>query len=181
MNDYFTKPVKEEKPESTGDTGNTAHETTALPAHDRELSNSGTSLPLGAPPRSAEIPAPITTAMADEAAVDMKRLSKLTRGDEAKILELVDLYIAQSDSMLVVLGNKIQAGEVELVKNTAHKWGGSSSTCGMVGLAPILRDLEQKAREGSLATAPELYAQISAEYERVRAALDRYKNASAPG
>jgi two-component system sensor histidine kinase/response regulator len=163
MNDYITKPVQEEDLEAALEKGKAS----------RPNAN-----PAPPPPPTPVAPAPSVPA-GDAKPVDIKRLMKLTRGDEAKVLELIEIYMTQSDSMLVLLQNHIQAGEVKPVEQTAHKWSGSSSTCGMSVLAPLLRQLEHLARGGTLDGAPKVFEQINFEYNRVRTALEEYKNAPA--
>jgi two-component system, sensor histidine kinase and response regulator len=92
--------------------------------------------------------------------VDVNWLSKITRGNAAKTREIVDLYLKQSIELMAALESAVAAGSTDEIQQVAHKFGGSSSTCGMVGIAVPLQQLEEMARENNLSCAPQLTSQI---------------------
>jgi CheY-like chemotaxis protein/HPt (histidine-containing phosphotransfer) domain-containing protein len=100
--------------------------------------------------------------------VDMARLIDFS-GDMAEGLqELVSLYLNQTSQQLELLETAIEQGNAERVNRLAHSSAGASSTCGMVAIVPILRRLEHMAAENDLVEAPQVFAAIAREFQRIR-------------
>lgn len=91
------------------------------------------------------------------------------------MIELMDIYLEQSQEMLATLREELQKNDAVRVKQLAHKWCGSSSTCGMAKLAPLVRQLEHMGEGGNLAGGPALLEQILAEYALVREFIAGFK------
>jgi|GEM_PF-454562 len=108
--------------------------------------------------------------------VDVKRMGKLGRGDVSKTRELVEIYITQSEDMHLKLQEAFEAGDLKRVEQVAHKWSGSSSTCGVVAVAPLLKQIENLARDGKMVEASAIYEQVPMQHERVRAFLESYRS-----
>ncbi len=113
-----------------------------------------------------ETPEPVVNENAPP--VDMSRLIEFS-GDMADGLqELVGLYLNQTSQQLELLCAAIDQGDAERVNRLAHSCAGASSTCGMVGIVPILRRLEGMAAENDLARAPQIFTAITREFQRIR-------------
>jgi HPt (histidine-containing phosphotransfer) domain-containing protein len=98
----------------------------------------------------------------------MARLIEFS-GDMAEGLqELVSLYLNQTSQQLELLRAAIEQGDAERVNRLAHSSAGASSTCGMVAIVPILRRLEHMGAENDLAEAPQVFAAIAREFQRIR-------------
>ena len=82
--------------------------------------------------------------------------------------ELVDLYLQQTAAEIVALQAAISAGYTRDVERLAHGCAGASMNCGMVGLAPLFKELEHDAREGRLTDGAQRCATIAEAFERTQ-------------
>jgi CheY-like chemotaxis protein len=169
MNDYVSKPVRTAelrraleqwqpesagKPEAAGAAGAT-HATPAACASD--------AIDFPAEPQDgAEIP------------VDLERLIEVTSDNPDKLRRLVKNYLIQSDEMILSLEQAIQQGATQEIRHLAHKWGGSSSMCGMLAVVPSLGQLERMGKGDQLIGATELHAETKKQLDRVRQFLNEY-------
>ena len=121
-----------------------------------------------------------TTAMndsnsdSDQPPVEMERLLDFSDGSVENLRELVTLYLKQTDEQLEQLAAAAEAGSAPEVRRLAHSCAGASSTCGMVRIVPLLRELERQGEEKKLVNAVELSRQAREEYERIRKFLDAH-------
>ena len=115
-------------------------------------------------PNVAKTPAP----------VDMERLLDFANGDPANLRELVELYLQQTAKQLVQLNTALAAGNGDEVKRLAHSCSGASSTCGMVGMVPPLRELERQGNEGLQSNAGKLASDAGSEFQRIQTFLTDY-------
>jgi histidine phosphotransfer protein HptB len=81
---------------------------------------------------------------------------------------LVETYLKDSEHRLAQL---MTAADLQVVREAAHSFKGSSSNMGAVGLAQLCAELENQPVEASAATIAGLRAQIAALYADVRAAF----------
>ena len=103
----------------------------------------------------------------------------LANGDLENLRELVELYLQQTAKQISQLTSAVEARNGDEVKRLAHSCAGASSTCGMTGIAPVLRELERQGAEGLQPNAPQLAQQTSFEFDRIKTFLTDYLN-SAP-
>jgi PAS domain S-box-containing protein len=116
--------------------------------------------PAGAPTASRHLPA-----------INIARLNDITNSEPARLRDLVALFRKESGVIYQKLSQAVELESMEDIRQQAHKLSGSSATCGMEPLAARLRQLEQIA--GDL-RAPEVsanFAQVTAEFERVKQEL----------
>jgi signal transduction histidine kinase/PleD family two-component response regulator len=73
--------------------------------------------------------------------VDLDRLNEVTLDDPEMMQQLVGTYLAQAEELNAGLHRAIRDGTAETVRQLAHKWGGASSSCGVVALVPLLLEL----------------------------------------
>ncbi|HEX3797181.1 MAG TPA: response regulator [Verrucomicrobiae bacterium] len=111
--------------------------------------------------------------------VDMERLLDFANGDLENLRELVELYLQQTAKQITQLTSAVEAKNGDEVKRLAHSCAGASSTCGMTGIAPVLRELERQGMEGLESSALDLARQASCEFDRIKNFLTDYLN-SAP-
>jgi HPt (histidine-containing phosphotransfer) domain-containing protein len=102
----------------------------------------------------------------------MERLLDFTDGNPESLRELVTLYLTQTADQLVQLRAATQAADAPAIRRLAHSCAGASATCGIRGLVPLLRDLEQESSEGKLDNASRLAQEINEEFDRVRVFLE---------
>jgi HPt (histidine-containing phosphotransfer) domain-containing protein len=112
--------------------------------------------------------------------VEMERLLDFSDGSVENLRELVTLYVTQTTEQLEQLTAAAQAGSVAEVRRLAHSCAGASSTCGMVRIVPLLRELERQGEEKQLVNAPDLCRQANHEFERIREFLDAHLAKPAP-
>jgi len=106
--------------------------------------------------------------------VDMARLTEFSGDMDDGFRELVDLYLTQTTQQLEQLRVAVDGGNAERVKSLAHSCAGASSTCGMIGIVPLLRQLEELGGENNLADAPPIFLSVTAEFDRIRTFLQTH-------
>jgi HPt (histidine-containing phosphotransfer) domain-containing protein len=99
----------------------------------------------------------------DEGALDELR----QLGGDAFLSELVETFLADAPGQLAAL----HTGEVNEVRRAAHTLKSNGATFGAGHFSDLCRQLEEQAKRGDLADAPELAARIEAEYTRVAEAF----------
>ena len=87
--------------------------------------------------------------------------------------DLVDTFLDQAGTRIEELRSAVAAGDGDEVARVAHSLKGSSANLGARGMADMSAELEAMARGEGLAGAPELMAQLVAEFARVQVALPR--------
>ncbi len=100
--------------------------------------------------------------------VDLERLWEITDGHEKELRDLVELYLTQTSEQVENLAVAVQKGAAADVKQIAHKCGGSSATCGVNSLVPLLRELERMGGEGQLDGARALVEKVVRQFAEVR-------------
>ena len=108
---------------------------------------------------------------ATEAPVDLVRISELTSDDPQKLQRLIGNYLKQAEEILPLLSRAVETGSANDIRLLAHKWGGSSSNCGMTALAKHLCALECLGEGGVLHQASQFHADVLKEFDRVRTFL----------
>ena len=158
MDDYLAKPVRPEDMRSIVERWASASKVKASTASQTET----------------------TTAMAEHATekqkppVDMERLLDFSDGSADNLRELVTLYLKQTTEQLEQLAAAAEAGSAPEVRRLAHSCAGASSTCGMVRIVPMLRELERQGEEKKLVNAVELCRQARAEFDCIREFLEAH-------
>jgi CheY-like chemotaxis protein/HPt (histidine-containing phosphotransfer) domain-containing protein len=104
--------------------------------------------------------------------VDMARLLDFSDGSMESLRELVTLYLQQTTEQLAQLMDAAKAGSAPEVRRLAHSCAGASSTCGMLRIVPLLRELERQGDERKLVNAVELCHQCNREFESIKKFLD---------
>jgi PAS domain S-box-containing protein len=103
----------------------------------------------------------------EEPAVDLDRLREICNNDPGEMRALADLYLEQAESTWLSLDTAIKAGAAKEVHRLAHRWAGSSATCGATLLVPPLRQLELETKHGQLIGAEQLFEQAGRELASV--------------
>jgi HPt (histidine-containing phosphotransfer) domain-containing protein len=76
--------------------------------------------------------------------------------------------VQQADQLLEELGHAVARGAATEIRQLAHRWGGSSSTCGAAALAGSLQRLEAMALSGAISSAPSAFDETVRQWARVR-------------
>jgi HPt (histidine-containing phosphotransfer) domain-containing protein len=105
-------------------------------------------------------------------------LSALQEVMEDEYPELLDVFLRDSEERLLTLRT---ADDALLLMNTAHSFKGSSSNMGAVRLAELCHELEQRARQKSLAGIDKLLGEIDSEFAIVRPLYEAERRRSLSG
>jgi len=104
--------------------------------------------------------------------VTISGLRSLSGEDEPDFLkDLIDIYFKDAEELLATLRKSIATTDITGLEYAAHRLKGSSGNLGAMTLMGMLQKLEDAAEEGRLDLAPQLFAKIEAEYQRVELAL----------
>jgi CheY-like chemotaxis protein/HPt (histidine-containing phosphotransfer) domain-containing protein len=106
--------------------------------------------------------------------VDMERLLDFSDGSADNLRELITLYVKQTAEQLEQLSAAAAAGSAAEVRRLAHSCAGASSTCGMLRIVPLLRELERQGEEKQLRNAVDLCRQAHREFDCIREFLDAH-------
>ncbi len=154
MNDYISKPVYLTELRAVLERAGHATYGEALP----ELQ------PAPAPPPS---PGEVPTARAVDEAV-VQKLLKRPSGRP-----LIGLYLHEGRETLERLRAALEQADAEAVRLAAHSLKGSSGYLGAGPLRALSAEIEQLGRARTLEPAAPLFAQLTAEFERVQVALEK--------
>ena len=156
MDDYLAKPVRPEDIRSVVERWGSAAKANAPTASQTETATSDTDFQMQTPP------------------VDMERLLDFSDGSADNLRELITLYVKQTAEQLEQLAAAAQAGSAPDVRRLAHSCAGASSTCGMVRIVPLLREMERQGEEKKLVNVVELCRQARVEFDCIRQFLDAH-------
>ena len=106
--------------------------------------------------------------------VDFVRLNDVTSDDPQILQRLIRMYLKQSEELGAAMGDAIRMGSADIIRHCAHKWGGASSSCGMVGVVPHLLKLEQMGLNKDLAGAAEVHTQAMRQFHLIRETLNEH-------
>ena len=112
-----------------------------------------------------------------DAGLDLDRLRELADDNPAEVRSLVELYLQQTEQQLSQMRAAIQSHSADTLGRVAHSCAGASATCGMTPMVNPLKELEKRARSGTLDGADEWHQKALAEFARIRAALNQVTNA----
>jgi CheY-like chemotaxis protein/HPt (histidine-containing phosphotransfer) domain-containing protein len=82
--------------------------------------------------------------------VDLQQLMDSAGGSQEDARALSEFFFLQAGETLENLARVVARFNVEEMERLAHKLAGSSSSCGLVSLAGVLRELEEAAHSGRL-------------------------------
>jgi HPt (histidine-containing phosphotransfer) domain-containing protein len=88
--------------------------------------------------------------------------------------ELVALYLKQTTEQLHEMQVAFSERRCDRIAALAHSCAGASATCGMVGLVPLLRRLEQLAMDEDLVTSAGFAEAVHQEFGRIKLFLDSH-------
>jgi CheY-like chemotaxis protein/HPt (histidine-containing phosphotransfer) domain-containing protein len=140
-------------------------------------------------PEGTAAPAPMLTVLPTEARadvveqlpVDMARLVDFAGGSQESYNELVGLYFKQTTEQIAQVRAAVNDGNAEEAARLAHSCAGASATCGMVGMVPLLRQIEQLSHGGQLPAAAALLPDVDREFERLKQYLQTQKPVALAG
>jgi len=127
---------------------------------------------LAATAPTPEPPAPVVADGGD--ALDSSALEGLRAsvGDDAFVRELLAAFLDEGPQLLATLRDAVQAGDTDAVRRAAHTLKSHAMTFGATPLEHAARELEARAAEGTLQSAPERVEAVEGAFARARAALE---------
>ncbi len=101
-----------------------------------------------------------------DALVELKQVM----GDEFPLL--IDTFTSDSIVRIETITAAVNASAPEEIRRAAHSFKGSAGNMGATQLAALCKKLEDLGAEGKADGSQDLLAQITAEYDHVKAALE---------
>ena len=166
MNDYIPKPVRPEALQAVLERLAGAAALSAPSQSQANLSSSSRRQNSSA----ATPPSPDS----ENPSVDLERLMDFAGGEMESFQELANLYLKQTTQQLQQISIAISQGNAAAVASVAHSCAGASSTCGMMAIVPVLRELEQCGKAGEIAALPKLLQAVNREFERIQLFFDNH-------
>ncbi|MBX2810550.1 MAG: Hpt domain-containing protein [Myxococcales bacterium] len=105
--------------------------------------------------------------------VDMERINDATGGDEEFLAELVEIFLEDAELRLDEIQGAVNSEDPDELRKTAHKLKGSSANMGANGLMSIAKILEDMGASGVVRDASTHMEGLTAEYARVKIALEQ--------
>ena len=173
MDDYIAKPVRTQDLRRALEHYVVAARTTAAAPAGGNGRHAAPMAGLRAEPVLHDGPVDLDAASAPTGPIDTARIDQVFAIGPDRAARLVRSYIEGAESMKESLAAALVRQVPGEVRTLAHRWAGSSSTCGLIALAAALHDLENLARSGSLAGAEKFYAAIIEQYDEARPVLER--------
>jgi two-component system, sensor histidine kinase and response regulator len=101
--------------------------------------------------------------------INPEPLREFTGGDADEIARVMRLYFVQTEDQLDKMKEAIGRNDVAEVRRLAHSCLGSSMTCGVNDLVPLLSQIEEMSARGSLDNAGPLHAEVVEQFAAARA------------
>jgi CheY-like chemotaxis protein/HPt (histidine-containing phosphotransfer) domain-containing protein len=93
------------------------------------------------------------------------------KGGKDMMIHIVERYLADSRELVASIERSIEQDDAVELARAAHAWRSYNGNVGAHGLASLCREIEDRARDGKVATARELLSELRASYVRVREEL----------
>ncbi|MBD2102264.1 response regulator [Leptolyngbya sp. FACHB-261] len=121
-------------------------------------------------PTSSVSPAPSASLNASTS-LDARVLQNFRDMVGDKFAVILECYLEESPKQLQALQDAVAQEDAAALRRQAHMLKSSSATLGATELARLCKELEDMGQAGSMAKALAYVAQLQAEYERVKTAL----------
>ncbi len=89
--------------------------------------------------------------------------------------EILDLFLADTPSLLVTIREAIKAEDAAMLKYAAHSLKGSASNLGIRKMYYLCFTLQELGSQGFFLKAAQALAELEAEFSRVKSILEAYK------
>jgi signal transduction histidine kinase/HPt (histidine-containing phosphotransfer) domain-containing protein len=180
MDDYIPKPVRPEAVQSTLEkhARATAKSAAVTGQPEAKLASAADSPPVAGltpEPLLTVLQPQVGTGIVEQPPVDLERLHEFAGDNLRNYNELVGLYLQQTTQQLAQIRAASAENNAECMSRVAHSCAGASATCGMVGIVPCLRKVEQLATGNQLDAALQALDEADTEFERLKRYLDMHK------
>jgi HPt (histidine-containing phosphotransfer) domain-containing protein len=123
-------------------------------------------------PVPAALASGTTAPRRDELVLDHRTLDALRalprKGPKDMLSHIAERYLSDSRQLVASIERALDVGEAVDLARAAHAWRSYNGNVGALSLAQLCRELEDNARQGNLAAAREIFAQIRVLHDRVR-------------
>ena len=107
--------------------------------------------------------------------IDLDYLRQFSEGDTAFEQELLELFVADSQTHLAAVKAAIITQDLETVRQKAHQLKGSSSNVGANVMQDLAAQLEQAAKQETLEKVSTWFAELEAAYAAVATFVTHWK------
>jgi signal transduction histidine kinase/CheY-like chemotaxis protein/HPt (histidine-containing phosphotransfer) domain-containing protein len=111
----------------------------------------------------------------------LRNLLNLVGQDQAALGELIDSFLDEAPRLLAGMRQAVEQQDAAALTLNAHSLKSNGTDLGATTFAGLCRQLEALGRQGSLDGALQLLEQAEAEYQRVQAALQAWRQSSGAG
>ncbi len=173
MDDYMSKPFTEEQLQAVltrwlaSKTRKTAM-TTAITTNLEPASD------------TTSAPASNNATVIAEPALDLAMIDGLRRGRPDLLKRLLKAYLGYAPKAVDGLKTAAAEGSIEAVRMAAHSLKSSSASMGAKTLSALFKEMEHNAAAGNIAAIAPLMELVSAEFDRVHAALSALNEGEEP-
>ena len=106
----------------------------------------------------------------------LDNLLELVGGDQEALIELIDTFLGEAPQLLARMRDAVESRDAATLRLTSHSLKSNAIDLGALTFADLCKRLETLGREGTVAGAPTLVAQIETEYQRVESALIAFRD-----
>jgi HPt (histidine-containing phosphotransfer) domain-containing protein len=110
----------------------------------------------------------------------LERLKQTIGDDRGLLAALIDTFLNDVPRLVDGARQGLQQGQADEVRRAAHTLKSNGATFGAVRFSELSRELEARARSGSLDGTADLLARIEGEYESVKIALETVREQGRP-
>ncbi|HEY8235241.1 MAG TPA: PAS domain S-box protein, partial [Gaiellaceae bacterium] len=110
----------------------------------------------------------------------LERLKQIIGDDRGLLAALIDTFLNDVPRLVDGARQGLQQGQADEVRRAAHTLKSNGATFGAVRFSELSRELEARARSGSLDGTADLLARIEGEYESVKIALETVREQGRP-
>jgi CheY-like chemotaxis protein/HPt (histidine-containing phosphotransfer) domain-containing protein len=171
MDDYLAKPVRPEALRAALEKWGHRQSEQSATATPPALANATTnSSPVGSP-TNIMTTASAGPAVSDSELIDYERLLEFSGGSRTSLIEITDLFLNQTAEQLKNLETAIEKNDAASVTRISHSSAGAAGVCGIMAMEVRLRQIEHMSKNGRVAPAASVLAELKALFERTKLSL----------
>ena len=125
---------------------------------------------------SIEAPKEGTVSEVLETGLDLLKLRRLCRNDQAQLRQMLDLFITSTEDQLNGIGRALGSGDTGEAARLAHQLKGAAGYIGAEAMMVLAAQLETVARESDLRTCIELLDDLEAMFIGLRLKIEDLTN-----
>jgi CheY-like chemotaxis protein len=126
-------------------------------------------------------PAKAGTSVEEAPAFDREQVLRRLDGDEQLLAEVVELFLADSSTLVEAIRSAIERDDVKDVRAASHRLKGAASNLAAAALTEAARAIEVVAESGRLGEALPVWRRLKREADRLETALRATQSEAAAG